>query len=86
MGLIDDAKDAAGRLIDSAKNEKAAHDEKSESDITPDPHVAGARKGGDRTGREDEGEYVGRTNPQFDADVQQTGAEARAEAARNSSD
>ena len=82
MGLIDDARDAAGRLIDTAKNEKAAHDEKAESDITADPHVAGARDGDDQS----ESEYVGRTNPQFDADVQQTGAEARSEAERLSGD
>lgn len=78
MGLIEDAKNAAGRLFDDAKDRKAAHDEKAESDIAADPHVAGARDGDD----DSDGEYVGRTNPQFDADVQQTGAEARSEADR----
>lgn len=78
MGLIEDAKNAAGRLIDSAKDQKVAHDEKAESDTTADPHVAGARDGDDHS----DGEYVGRTNPQFDADAQQTGAEARSEAER----
>jgi hypothetical protein len=78
MSFVDDVKGAAARVVHAAKNEKAAHDEKAESDIEADSRVAGSRAGDDG-----DGTYVGRTNPQFDADVQQSGAEARSEAKRH---
>jgi hypothetical protein len=82
MGLTQDAMSVARRLVERLKNAKVARNQKAESDIEADAHVAGARDGGDGA----EGEYVGRTNPQFDADVQETGAEARSESARLASD
>ncbi|MEU0494798.1 hypothetical protein [Mycobacterium sp. NPDC006124] len=79
MTFVDRVKRTAARLARHAKDEHNARQEKSESDITPDPGVAGARANTDGN----DGSYVGRTNPQFDAEVQQSGAEARSEAARN---
>lgn len=78
MSLLDTAKDKAEDLISAAKDKKAAHDEKAESDVAADRAVAGSRAGDDGA----DGEYVGRTSPQFDAEVQQSGAEARSEAKR----
>jgi hypothetical protein len=78
MSFIETAKEAASRLVHAARDERAARDEKAESDVSADSHVAGTR-----AGDEDDGDYVGRTNPQFDADVQQSGAEARSEARRS---
>ncbi len=82
MSLFEDAKEKAQDLVDKVTDEHAAREEKAESDITPDPHVAGAR---DNTG-DDDGSYVGRTSPQYDADTMESGAEARSEAARESGD
>ncbi|MCT7661347.1 hypothetical protein [Mycobacterium deserti] len=78
MKLLDNAKSTADRLLSGARGKKVAHDEKAESDVAADSHVAGSRAGDD----ESEGEYVGRTSPQFDAETQQSGAEARSEAKR----
>ena len=80
MTFIDKVKNKVADLADSVGDEAAAQDEKAESDVAGDSHVAGARDGGDG----DDGEYVGRTTPAFDAEVMQSGAEARSEAARDS--
>lgn len=78
MTLIENIKATARRVVGSAQDNHAARQEKSESDITADPSVAGSRANTDG----DDGSYVGREAPQFDAEVQQSGAEARSEAAR----
>jgi hypothetical protein len=77
MSFVKNVKEAAAHVVHAAKDEKAAQDEKAESDVAADSQVAGSRAGDD-----EDGTYVGRTNPQFDADVQETGAEARSEAQR----
>jgi hypothetical protein len=82
MKFLDDVKTKMGRLVGKAKDEHAARQEKAESDIAPDAGVAGSRANTDS----DDGSYVGRTSPQFDAEVQESGAEARSEAARRSRD
>ena len=76
MNFIENVKNKVGHLVGATKDEHAAHQEKAESDIEADSAVAGSRANDDG----DDGSYVGRTNPQFDADVQQSGAEARSEA------
>jgi hypothetical protein len=48
--------------------------DKSESDVQPDPHVAGSR-----ADRDDEGGYVGRKSSDDDFDSGETGAEARSQ-------
>jgi hypothetical protein len=80
MSFLEDAKDKISEVVGKEKDEHAARQEKSESDIEPDPNVAGSRANDD-----DDGEYVGRTNPQFDSEEQQSGAEARSEASRGES-
>jgi hypothetical protein len=80
--ITDQLKKAFGKISGGARDELAAREEKSESDIAPDKHVAGSRAGGDGDG--DDGPYVGRTTPQFDAEVEQSGAEARSEQSRRS--
>lgn len=82
MSLFEDAKEKAEDLVDKVTDEHAAREEKAESDITPDPSVAGSRANTD----ENDGSYVGRTNPQYDAETMESGAEARSEAARHSDD
>ncbi|WP_172831588.1 hypothetical protein [Mycobacterium asiaticum] len=47
---------------------------KGESDVAEDEHVADSREG-----REDEGDYVGRTAADDDFDAGETGAEARSQ-------
>jgi hypothetical protein len=79
--IKDSLKKAFDNVTGAAKDEMAARDEKSESDIAPDPHVAGSRASADGDDGAD-GPYVGRTTPQFDAEVEQSGAEARSEASR----
>jgi hypothetical protein len=49
-------------------------EEKSEEDIAADPHVASSRASAD-----DDGDYVGRTNPDDAIDAGESGAEARAQ-------
>jgi hypothetical protein len=66
-------------LTDRLKNAFVARDEKAESDIEPDPHVAGSREGGSE---DEDGRYVGRTQPEVDLTSGQDGAEARTEAKR----
>ena len=78
MSFIDKAKKKVDDLSATVRDEVAAQDEKGESDVAGDSNVAGARDGDDGA----DGEYVGRTNPAFDAEVQQSGAEARSEEAR----
>lgn len=78
MTIKDNLKKAIENVTGAAKDELTARGEKSESDIAPDPHVAGSRASDDG----DDGPYVGRTTPQFDAEVEQSGAEARSEAPR----
>lgn len=82
MNFLDDVKSKLGSAVDTAKDNHRAREEKAESDIVADPGVAGSRANTD----DDVGEYVGRTNPQFDAETQESGAEARSEAARASKD
>jgi hypothetical protein len=82
VSFIDDVKEKAGRIVGTAKDEQAAQEEKAESDVAADAAVAGSRANGDG----EDGSYVGRTNPQFDAEVQESGAEARSEAARHARD
>jgi hypothetical protein len=82
MTISDQLKKAFQKVTGGARDELAAREEKSESDIAPDKHVAGSREGGDGDG--DDGPYVGRTTPQFDAEVEQSGAEARSEQSRRS--
>ena len=81
MSLIYDVKKKAGDFADTTKNALVAHDEKAESDIESDPHVAGSREGGSE---DDDGQYVGRTQPEVDLTSGQDGAEARTEARRQS--
>jgi hypothetical protein len=78
MSFLEDAKQKVSEVVGKEKDEHAARQEKSESDIDADPNVAGSR-----ADEGDDGKYVGRTNPQFDADAEETGAEARSEAARD---
>lgn len=78
MTLKDQLVKAFKSVSGAARDERAAREEKTESDITPDAHVAGSRAGGDG----DDGPYVGRTTPQFDSEVEQSGAEARSEESR----
>ena len=80
MRFLDDVKEKAGQLLAKAKIDRLARQERAESDIAADPHVAHTRANTDG----DDGGYVGRTSPQFDAEVQESGAEARSEAARRS--
>jgi hypothetical protein len=82
--ISDQLKKAFQKVTGGARDEVAAREEKSESDIAPDKHVAGSRAGGDGDGDGDDGPYVGRTTPQFDAEVEQSGAEARSEQSRRS--
>ena len=81
---FESVKRSIGRLVGKAKNEHRARQEQSESDITADSGVAGSRAAIDADG--DDGSYVGRESPQYDAEVQQSGAEARSEATRRSHD
>ena len=78
MTLIDQMKKRIGDLSTTARDELAAHREKAESDVASDSHVAGSRAGDDGV----DGEYVGRTGPDIDSDVEQSGAEARSEQKR----
>jgi hypothetical protein len=55
------------------------HDNKSESDVDDDDHVAASRAGKED---EDDGTYVGRTASDDALDAGETGAEARSEAER----
>lgn len=80
MGFLDEVQKKVGRLVTKAKLERSARRNKAESDIAGDAHVAHSRANTDG----DDGSYVGRTAPQFDAEVQESGAEARSEAARRS--
>lgn len=79
--FVDTVKNKVGDLADAARDGKAAHDEKAESDVESDSAVAGARDGDDGAN----GEYVGRTSPAFDAETMESGAEARSEEARDPS-
>lgn len=78
MTLTHTVKNAATRLSVRTRDWRAARREMSESDISPDAGVAGSRANTDGN----DGSYVGRTSPQFDAEVEQSGAEARSEAMR----
>lgn len=78
MKVLDDVRTRVRRFVKKAKNENAARRVKAESDISPDSGVAGSRANSDG----DDGSYVGRTSPQFDAEDRQSGAEARSEAVR----
>lgn len=72
-------KDAAKSVFGQSRNERAAEKDKAEEDVEADPNVAGSR-----ADEGEDGDYVGRTNPQFDAETQESGAEARSEAQRHS--
>ena len=80
MTFIDHLKKKINEVAVAGKNDIAAHDEKAESDTAADPHVAGSRASDDGT----DGDYVGRTTPDIDSDVEESGAEARSEQARRS--
>lgn len=80
LSFIDKAKKKVDGPPAAVRDEAAAHREKGESDVAGDPQVAGARDGDDGA----DGEYVGRTTPVFDAEVQQSGAAPRSEEARGS--
>ena len=80
MTFIDEVKKKVGDLAVTVKDEAAAHDEKDESDVAADSHVAGSRAGDDGA----DSDYVGRTSPDIDSDVEQSGAEARSEETRRS--
>jgi hypothetical protein len=82
MNVLHDLKVKARRMLGHARDEHAARQEKAESDIAADAGVAGSRANTDG----EDGSYVGRTSPQFDAEVQESGAEARSEARRLSGD
>jgi hypothetical protein len=77
--FLDGVKNKVGRLVGTARDQQWAREEKAESDIDADAAVAGSRADDG-----EDGDYVGRTNPQFDAEDRQSGAEARSEAARRS--
>lgn len=79
MSLIDQVKKKAGDIADTTKNAIVAQEEKAESDVESDPHVAGSREGGSG---DDDGRYVGRTQPEVDLSSGEDGAEARTEAKR----
>jgi hypothetical protein len=78
--ILDGVKNKVGRLVGATKDRRRARREKGESDVSGDAAVAGSRANGDG----EDGSYVGRTSPQYDAEVQQSGAEARSEARRRS--
>lgn len=80
MTILDGVKDKVGRLVGATKDRHRARQEKGESDVASDVSVAGSRANGDG----EDGSYVGRTSPQYDAEVQESGAEARSEARRRS--
>lgn len=82
MSFVENVRNKVGDVVGKARDEHRANEEKSESDIAADPKVAGSRANDDG----DDGSYVGRTNPQFDAETMESGAEARAEADRTSND
>jgi hypothetical protein len=82
MSFVENVKNKVGDVVGKAADEHRAEEEKSESDIESDSGVAGSRANDDG----EDGSYVGRTNPQFDAETQESGAEARAEADRTSHD
>lgn len=77
MTLIAKMKKRIGDLAASTRDQGAADDEKAESDVASDRHVAGSRAGDDA-----DGEYVGHTGPDSDEEAEQTGPEARSEAER----
>ena len=54
------------------------HSEKAESDIEPDPKVAGSRADEDGSDPAD-GPYVGRASSDDDLDTEESGAEARSQ-------
>jgi hypothetical protein len=56
------------------------NDNKSESDVDDDEHVAASRAG--KEGEDDDGTYVGQTASDDALDTGQTGAEARSQAER----
>jgi hypothetical protein len=78
LSLLGGARAKFERTVRHARDQRAARQEKAESDITPDAGIAGSRANVDG----EDGSYVGRISPQFDADVRQSGAEARSERAR----
>ncbi|MDX1891179.1 hypothetical protein [Mycolicibacterium sp. 050158] len=60
----------------TANDDRAAEDQKAESDIESDPGVAGARDGKHGQG---DGSYVGRSSSDDDFGSGESGAEARAQ-------
>lgn len=80
MTFIANIKNKVGDLADTMKDEVAAGGATGKSDVTTDRQVAGSRAGEDG----EHGHYVGRTSPDIDSDVEQSGAEARSEQTRTS--
>ena len=78
MSFVEDLRQKISHVVGKQEDEHAARQEKAECDVAADAGVAGSRANTDG----DDGSYVGRTNPQFDAEVQESGAEARSEATR----
>ena len=78
MTFIDQATRKVGQLIAKVKDRKASQDTR-ETDVASDPHVANSRAGNDGA----VGSYVGRTFPDTEFDVGQSGAEARSEEKRH---
>lgn len=78
--FIEHIKSKVGDLADTVNDAVVARGEKGESDVASDRHVAGSRAGEDG----EDGHYVGRSGPDIDSDVAQSGAEARSEQTRRS--
>lgn len=76
VSFLENAKHKISDAADKVKDETRAHEEKAEEDTEADSAVAGSRAKRD----DEDGTYVGETSPQFDAETQESGAEARAEA------
>lgn len=80
MKLFDEVKRRLGRAVGRAEPNNAARADKAKSDSAADAVATGAQA--DLKG--EDGSSVGLTAPQFDAEVQESGAEARSEATRRS--
>ena len=71
MSYIAEVKTKLQHVVEAFKD-KAQRDSET---AASDPHVASSRAAADG----DDGSYVGRTGPDIDSDVEQSGAEARSE-------
>lgn len=71
MNYIAEVKTKLQQVVEGFKD-KAQRDSET---AASDPHVASSRAAADG----EDGSYVGRTGPDIDSDVEQSGAEARSE-------